>query len=240
MLYHTTGIVLKTIDYNDKYLLVPILTKDFGKVTYLVSKSKSKSSKVKRVIFRPLAVLNLTVSHHNNKEVHNIKEAQLVYLQNTIAPDINKTAIIFFLSDFLSKVLQESHKDENLFAFLKNCMELLEFNAHSIANYHLVFLIKLSHFLGFYPHFDSYVNNSYFDMLNGEFVQHPPLHNQYLNIEESANIHLLRRITFANMHHFKFKQKERRDIIEKIIEYYRIHTYEFSTLKSLEVLHDIF
>lgn len=45
MHFDTLGIVLSTIDYSDKYLLVKIYTRDFGNVTYQVSKKSTAIAK---------------------------------------------------------------------------------------------------------------------------------------------------------------------------------------------------
>lgn len=240
MLHKTDGLVINTINYSDKYILVQIFTKEFGRVTYMVSKTRSKSSKVQRSLFYPLALLHLQVEHKPSREIQHIKEVQILHHQYDTMSNIGKTSVVFFLSEFLARILKETDKSEHLYEFLDQSVRLLEMTNQSIANFHLVFMLKLSHFLGFYPNLEDYQPNSYFDMRNGEFVQQQPLHNNYVTREESFHLARLARISFENMHKFIFKRQDRINIINRILEYYRLHLNEFPKLKSLDVLHELF
>lgn len=240
MLHNTLGIVLNTINYNDKYFLVKIYTRDFGSATYSVPKNHTKSSNVKRMLFQPLAVLRLIVDHQNNKDIHRIKDATVEDHTYQISTDMSKTAIAFFLSEFLSKVLKEPNRDNHLFDFIRDSIALLECKQRNIANFHLVFLLRLSYFLGFYPNFDTYKHNSFFDMQNGEFVSLRSIHNNILTAEESKIVALVGRMNFRNMECFKFNRQQRNELIQKILFYYKIHTSNSLELKTLDVLQELF
>lgn len=240
MLHKTRGLVLNTINYNDKYILVQIFTESFGRVTYMVSKAKGKNVKVPKSLFSPLAILNLEVEHQASRDIQRIREARPEVHLYDISCNLGKTSMAFFLSEFLTRVLRDADESNHLFNFLEQSVQVLEMTDKSIANYHLVFMLKLSHFLGFYPNLEEYRENSLFDMMNGEFVTYQPLHRHFLNRYDSKALSLLARISFENMHHFVFSRQDRVNIINKILEYYRIHLYDFPTLKSLDVLHELF
>jgi DNA repair protein RecO (recombination protein O) len=239
MLHKTKGLVLNTINYNDKYILVHIFTEDFGRVTYMVTKTKSRNTKVPRAFFTPLALLDLEVDHQSSREIQRIREAQSMLQLHSISSDMKKTSMVFFLSEFLSKVLKDINESKLLFDFLYQSVYILEMTDKSIANFHLVFMLKLSKFLGFYPNLEEYSEGQYFDMMNGEFVFAQPFRH-YINKQESFALARLRRITYENMYKFGFSQQERINIINRMLEYYRLHLYDFPQLKSLEVLHELF
>lgn len=240
MLYKTKGLVLNTINYNDKYLLAPIFTESFGRVTYMVSKAKSKSSKVPKSLFSPLAVLDLEVEHQTSRGIQRIREARAVQYLYDIPSDLSKTSMAFFISEFLTRVLKDTNDSKLLFNFLDQSVQILEMTDKSIANYHLVLMLKLSHFLGFYPNLEDYKEGYLFDMINGEFIGHQPLHRHFVDRHDSKALSILARISYENMHHFAFSRKDRINIINRILEYYRLHLYDFPTLKSLDVLHELF
>lgn len=240
MLLKTKGLVLNAINYNDKYNLVPVFTESYGRITYMVSKAKSKNSKVPKSLFSPLALLDLEVIHQASRDIQRIQEARPLMHQYSIASCMDKTAMAFFLSEFLSRILKDANDNNYLFDFLMQSIQILEMTDKSIANFHLVFMLKLTHFMGFYPNLEEYEENDLFDMINGEFVQKQPLHNHYLNRTDSFALSRLARISFENMHHFIFSRQDRITIINKILEYYRIHSSDFPTLKSLDVLHELF
>jgi DNA repair protein RecO (recombination protein O) len=110
----------------------------------------------------------------------------------------------------------------------------------SIANFHMAFMLKLSRLMGFYPNLEEYKENDLFDMINGEFVHSQPFHRHFLNRQDSKVLSMLARISYENMHCFVFSRKDRMNIINRILEYYRLHLYDFPALKSLDVLHELF
>lgn len=240
MLYKTRGLVLSTINYNDKYLIAQIFTELYGRVTYMVPKTKSKSSKVPKSLFSPLAILDMEVEHQVSRDIQRIREARPdVYLYD-ISNNLGKTSMAFFLSEFLTRVLRDADDSRLLFEFLYQSVQILEMTDASISNYHLVFMLKLSHFMGFYPNLEEYKDSSLFDMINGEFVLYQPLHSHFLNRSDSRALSMLARISYENMHRFVFSRQDRINIINRILEYYRLHLYDFPTLKSLDVLHELF
>lgn len=240
MLYKTQAIVLNTINYNDKYLLASLYTSEFGRVTYMVPKSKSKAGKIQKSMFAPLSILDMETDHLAKRDIQRIKEAQILYPLYSIQGNMVKTSIVFFLSEFLSRVLKETDEFQIIYNFLSQSVQVLEETEKGLANFHLVFMLKLTRFLGFYPNLEDYRENDYFDMLNGIFVSNQPLHNHYINRIDSKILSLLSRISFENMHHFVFSRQDRMNIINRMLEYYRIHLHEFQTLKSLDILHELF
>ena len=240
MLHKTQGIVLSTINYNDKYLLAPIYTNTFGRVTYMIPKTKSRSSKVQKSLFSPLSILDLEVDHQVSRDIQRIREAQNAFPLFSVPTNIVKTSIAFFLSEFLNRILKDTDEYEHVFTFLKQSIQILEDSDKGLANYHLVFILKLTRFLGFYPNFEDYAQGDIFDMLNGIFVSKQPLHKHFVNKTESQVLSLLARINYENMQHFQFSRQDRLNIINRILEYYRIHSHDFPALKSLDILHELF
>lgn len=240
MLHKTKGLVLNTINYNDKYVLVQIFTESFGRITYMVSKAKGKNSKAPKSLFSPLAVLDLEVEHQASRDIQRIREARPELYLYDISSDMSKTSMAFFLSEFLSRVLRDTNDSRLLFNFLEQSVQILEMTDKSIANYHLVFMLKLSHFMGFYPNLEEYTDNDLFDMINGEFVTYQPLHRHFLNRYDSKTLSLLARISYENMHKFAFSRQDRINIINRMLEYYRLHLHDFPALKSLDILHELF
>lgn len=240
MLLKTRGLVLSTINYSDKYILVQVFTETFGRVTYMVSKTKGKNTKVSRSLFSPLAILDLEVEHQASRDIQRIREARSDIHLYGISSDIAKTSMAFFLSEFLTRVLKDTNDSKFLFGFLDQSIQILDITEYNIANYHLVFMLKMSHFMGFYPNLEEYADNDLFDMINGEFVHQQPMHRHFLDRRESKTLSLLARISYENMHHFVFSRQDRVTVINKIVDYYRLHLYDFPALKSLDVLHELF
>lgn len=240
MLYKTRGIVLHTLAYNDKYTIIYMYTESFGRSTYLVTRSRGKKSMVTKALFMPLASLEMEVEHLNNRDLNRIREARLCYPITELFCNPIKNVLGLFLSEVLFRIIREREADARLFAYLYDSIRLLELTNKGIANFHIVFLLNLLHYLGIFPNEESYATDSYFDMMNGVFVCLRPSHDYYLDKEESAFFGRLLKIRFENMSLYSFSRKERVNVINHILDYYRLHLPEFPEIKSLSVMQSLF
>lgn len=236
----TAGIVLNTTKYNDRFSIVHIFTRDYGRVPYLLPKTASKKSKIKPAFFSPLSILKLEVEHLPLRDIQRLKEVERLVLFYDITTDITKISLTFFLSEFLSRVIRETEDNEILYAYLKNSFEVLEETKQGLANFHITFLLGLTRFLGIYPNMEGYKSGSYFDLLNGEFTKIPPLHSYFVRGGEAEFLNSLSRINYSNMHLYKLSRSNRNQIVDTLITYYRLHLYNFPSLKSIEVLKELF
>ena len=123
---------------------------------------------------------------------------------------------------------------------LFKCSTSISRTDKGIANFHMVFLLGLLHHLGIFPNMESHRVGYYFDMLNGVFTDHIPMHRHYLNKVESAFFSRLLRISFENMSLYGFSRQERVRIIHRILVYYRLHLPDFPEIKSLSVMQSLF
>ena len=239
MLHKTQGIILGTSEYNDRFSITHVFTRDFGRVSYLLPRSKGKNSKIKSSLFFPLSVLNIEVEHLPLRDIHRLKEAEVAIPLHDMAMNITKVSLSFFLSEFLSQVLRETDKNEILFHYLRNSIETLEVTEKGLGNFHLTFMIGLTRFLGIYPNMDSFTRDAYFDLMNGEFVQTTPLHSHFLSKKQSVYLHYFQRINYNNMHLFRLSHSERNAVIDTLLTYYRLHVWNFPPMKSWDVLREV-
>lgn len=231
---------MHSIPYNDKYSIVYMYTEAFGRASYLVARSRGKKTAVSKALFLPLSVLEMEVEHLNKRELHRIKEAKPYVALSKVFCDPVKNVLALFLAEVLFRVVKETEPDERLFDYLYRSICLLEEVEKGVANYHLVFLLGLLHYMGIFPNVEAHRAGYYFDMLDGEFIDHIPMHRHYLSREESAFFARLLRISYENMSLYGFSRQERVDIIQRILEYYRLHLPEFAEIKSLAVMQSLF
>jgi DNA repair protein RecO (recombination protein O) len=236
MLVKTKAIVLSALRYQEKSLIVKCFTESDGLKSYYVRDAfTSKKSSQKTIYFRPLTILEIEASHKNKGTLEYFKEVRLAHPYFSMATDITKTTIAIFISEMLHHSIKEEEKNQGLYSFLETA--LLWLDSHDeVANFHLVLLLEITKFLGFYP--DSSDNNhSFFEMTEGIFVPYASV--SCLSVEES---HLLKRLIplkFDNSGK-AFHVSERQQILKILLDYYAFHLDGFKKPKSLEVLREIF
>ena len=236
----TTGIVLRAIKYGDSSMIVDVYTSTRGTVAFMVRIPKSRKSTVRGVLFRPLSMLEIDFDYRPKSALQHMRDVRLAYSYASLPYHPYKAAIAMFLAEFLSKVLRGEMSNEPLFSYLQHSLQWLDAAERSFSNFHLVFMTRLTRFLGFYPNIDDYSKGDWFDMLNACFVHIRPYHPSYLEPQESAFVPLFMRMNYDSMRFFAMNREQRNRYIEVLNDYYRLHIPEFSDLKSLDVLKEIF
>ncbi|MFK7031420.1 DNA repair protein RecO [Flavobacterium oreochromis] len=236
MLTKTKAIVLSAIRYQEKSLIVKCFTETDGIKTYFVSSAYSaKKSNQKIAYFQPLTILDIVANHKNKGTLEHFKEIGVAIHFQTIPFNIVKHSIVLFLSEILHQVLKEETKNTSLYVFLETAIVWLD-NHEEIANFHLIFLIKITKLLGFFPDTDER-EAPYFDLYNGMFRDSLDIHT--LTIEDTLLFKRLVLLEFSNQEKI-FKQQERQKLLDILIQYYQLHLENFKKPKSLEVLKELF
>jgi len=240
MLERTAGIVLRQIKYNDNSVIVNVYTLQHGNLGFLVNMPKRKHSNIKTLMLRPLNILELDFDYRPNKVLQHIHDMKLHVSYDSLPYEPVKGTIALFLSEFLFYVLKHEMENPSLFHYLCNSLQWLDRSHKGLANFHLVFLIRLTRFLGFWPNVQDYKKGNVFDMRDATMTDTLPLHNQYLDVTDSSFIPLLLRMDYSTMHLFRFNRQQRARVLDVLMDYYRMHIPEFPEMKSLDVLRTIY
>ncbi len=234
----TKAIVFSSIKYGDTSLIVKCFTLEEGIKSYMIKGVlKAKKGKLKAAYFQPLTLLNLTVSHNNKGNLNSIREANVYSPYERIPLEIKKQSIVLFLSEILSSIIQEEEKNESLFNYIETALIWLDTH-DEIANFHLLFLLNLSKYLGFYPDTSDSSANA-FNLLEGSFTTRA---YEKLTLID-ADLKLFKRllgINFDAIHTISFNKNERQTLLRIIIQYFELHLEGFKKPKSLDVLETVF
>ncbi len=237
MIQKTKAIVINSIKYGDSSLIVHCYTYEFGIKSYLLKGIlNSKKGKLRKSYFQPLTQLEIVAYHNNKGNLNSIKEAQLSHHYQTLHTDIIKQSIVLFLSEILRNSLREEEQHADLYLFLETSLIWLDTH-DKIANFHLLFLLQLTKYLGFYP--ENHKGKDYFDMIEGKFTDKPSS-NYYIKKPEIIYIKTLLGTTFEALPTIQFSTEQRQQILELLIQYINLHLHTFRTPKSLAVLHELF
>lgn len=234
------GVVLRTVKYNDKYSVVRVYTDGYGLLSFLLPQNGGKVSRVRRALFQPLSLVEIESNILPNRDIYRLSETRCMVPLMDLYSNPIKNSIALFITDLLSQVIVEREQNAPLFSFLFSSIQLLDELDDGYANFHICFLYHLGVFIGIEPDVSTYRPNYYFDMLNGVFSGTRPIHPHFVEGEEARALMLLSRMTFANMHHFRFNRMQRKRLLKLTVDYYALHHSSLGELKSLEVLSELF
>ena len=238
MLTKNNSIVLSKLKYRDYDLIVKCYTEERGVVSYILRGIlKSRKGHTKTVYFQALSQLQIEENYKPSQSLHSIKEVKLNYIYKSLHTNIYKSAIVLFLSEILSNVLREEEKNADLFNYLVTALQYLD-NEDHFSNFHLLFLLKLTRYLGFQP--ENLENNyPYFNLESGVFESS----NNGIYSISGENLTLLKHllgINFDALNSVKINTKQRQEFLNMLLYYFELHLGSFKKPKSLQVLNDVF
>lgn len=240
MIQKTRGLVIHTIKYTDNSVISHIYTEDFGRQVFLIKGARGKRSSAKINLLQHLSILEMEAYIKQNRDMQSIKEIRLHEPFCSIPYDPSKNAIGLFVSEILYKTLQEQESNPPLFEYLINSIKMLDLAGKGFANFHLLFLIGFSKYLGFYPRNNYSSPKEYFDIVNARFTGREPLSPHYISPPASHHLHTLMECTFEEMDSIRLTGAMRNILLEGILDYYRYHVAGMGQVKSFPVLREIF
>jgi len=236
MLVKTKAIVLSALKYQEKSLIVKCFTESDGLKSYFVpSAFSSKKANQKIAYFQPLSILEIEANHKNKGVLEHFKEVRLAYPYHSVNIDVVKSTIVIFLSEVLHHGIREEEQNRELFTFLETALLWLDTH-EEVANFHLILLLEITKFLGFYPDVsESFL--PYFELNEGVFSQFHAL--SCLSEEDTLLLKKLLALKFDSDQKV-FSKSDRSRLLKNLMDYYVIHLPGFRRPKSLEVLKEIF
>lgn len=240
MLTKTQAIVLHSLKYGESRLIVDMFTRTFGRQSFIVSIPKTSKGKIKKQFFQPLTLLEIETDIRPKLQLQKLNDVRLLTPFASIPFEPDKLAISLFVAEFLYYALRSEQRNELLYDYLEYSIMWLDGQQANFSNFHIVFLLRLTRFLGFYPNMDDYEDGDYFDLRESEFMRNPPVHRDFLHPEEAQKVQLMMRMDFPTMHLFRMSHNDRNRLLEISIKYYRLHLPDFPEMKSIEVLQALY
>ena len=181
----------------------------------------------------------MEVYHNEKGGLQRLRYANALNPSSSIQVDINKTSLSIFLAEVLYRSIQEEECNPQLFEFLLLVIEQLDKLEGSLANFHLVFMVQLSGYLGFLPAIQPSNKHCFFNKREGVYEIVKPDHQDWMDKQSTLLLSELVKRTFSDNMKVKMNQKQRYKMIEHMITYYKLHLDKMSEIKSHKVLQAI-
>lgn len=238
--YKCRGIVLNTIKYGEKAIIVQMLTDTLGRQSYIVqgvASSKGRSSKMAH--FQPLFALNFEGLVSDKSDLHRLKDVESGIVLRTLPYDVKKSTIALFMAEVLYRLIAESEPNQSLFDFVWGSIEALDTIDEGVANFHLWFLSNISRFLGFAPG-NEYVQGAFFDMREGLYTTIQPLHDKFFSREQSRLFTDMLECDVLCLGEIGLNRAQRVDMLSALVEYYKVHLESIKKVQSIHILQEVF
>lgn len=237
-------VALRTIRHSDRSSILVAYSRQMGRVGLLVPAGKGASASRMRALTMPMAAFECVASVTPGRELFHIRDVRPddATRAGGCGGDAVRSAVGFFMADFLSAVLREPMADEPLFERVREiARRLWESDRRGLANVHIAGVASLTVPLGIEPDVETWRPGRFLDMREGRFTTSPPsTHTDYLSQPDSRMAWLLTRMTLRNARFYRFSRDERNEILRGLLRYYTLHGYKVGNLVSVDILRDLF
>ena len=237
MVVSTKALVLSKIKYKDNDLIVKCYTASSGVKSYVIKNAlKSKKGKLKPAYFQLLTLLEIEADHKDNRNLHYFKEVRLYKPYETLHTSIFKSTVIMFLAEILSMVLNEEEANPPLFEYLETTLSWFD-AVEKTGTFHHQFLMGLTKFLGINPD-TSNESLPYFNLENGNFQ-----HQNGAHCVTGSKLDLLKPFLgtkFDTTMAKELNSSQKRQLLNMILDYFKLHLHAFKQPKSLTVLNQVY
>lgn len=242
MIARIEGIVTDVRKHSDRHNIVSLYTRERGRVALLSPVGQGRNARVRNASLMPLSVISADVNFNPTRDLQFLGKFQRACLWKDIYFNPVKSALSIFVTEFLNAYLRESPADTATYDYIVRAIRTLDEARHpaAIANFHIAFLVGFLTCAGIRPDLSGWRPDAFFDMQEGVMTTLPPSHRNLLLPADSRHLPLLSRITLDNCRAFRLNAEQRREILNQLLRYYSIHFPGLSTLKSVEVLKEIF
>ena len=241
MYTHLKCIALRTVKYDDRRSIVSVWTAERGRLGLLVPAGASREASRRRALMMPLGLFEGEADIRPGRELFNIHDVKPLAVLPSLSDSPAKAVTALFLAEVLDRILRDTPPDPALSRFIfESVVRLDSMNPRGAANFPLVFLARLTAFLGFEPDLSTWRKGRVFDISGGCYRPSAPISGKWLDAEEAAVAAMVQRLDFDSAQRFPMPRSVRREIISRLLEYYSIHHVPMASIHSLPVLIDLF
>ena len=128
--------------------------------------------------------------------------------------------------------IKEEESNKDMFEFLYTSIYWLDLTDKTINCFHLLFMMKLTKHLGFYPRESTSGKEKFFDLQEGVFLQQKPLHPHYLEGDVLEQWEQLISCRYEEIGRLKISINQKRILVQALMDYYKLHLNYFKELNS--------
>jgi DNA repair protein RecO (recombination protein O) len=137
----------------------------------------------------------------------------------------------------LSNIITHQKKEVELYDYIEESLIWYDTN-HLNSYFHLIFLLELTKYLGFYPD----ISDNHLQYFNLEEGIYESSKTSKYSIKD-VNLNLFNNILgikFDSTHLLALNSEEKMEVLNIIITYYKLHINNFKGLKSLDIIRNTY
>lgn len=237
--YKARGVVLNTLKYGEKGMIVHMLTDQYGRQSYMVQGVRSAARGSRMALMQPMFALEFEGLVSSKMSMHRFREVRSGVVLQSIPFDVRKSTVALFMAEVLYRLVRESEPNGGLFDFVWGSVSALDALDQGVANFHLWFLSNLSRPLGFSPDND-FRSGAWLDIRDGHFTPEAPPVDAAMTRENAAILHDMLECDVRYLGEIGLNRTQRVAFLESMLSYYAYHLDAIRSVESVRILREVF
>jgi DNA repair protein RecO (recombination protein O) len=236
MFIDTVGIALKQTLFGDNDIIIKILTRKLGVVSFMV-KGGRKSNKKKYL--QPLMVIQVSFKYNKKKSLQYLNQIQLHEVSSEMLINYHKRAVALFLCEIISRCLKEGSQDEGVYNFIYNQINWINQKSNSVNNFDIWFLANFTKTLGISPNYYEIQKESinFFNIETASFVGQTKKGNW--SRESSIILYELLNMDTDHLKNFSLNNNLSKFVLDGLVKYYSFHLDDLKLTNCLGVYNSL-
>lgn len=231
------AIILKTSHYTDTQKIISVYSLEKGYLTFLSSafllRRKSQSAQLMQIV-------ELEYLENEKGNFHKLQTITPLVPLSHLYFDVIKMNVLLLWREILHLILQHEGKNEALFQFLTESIEYLDATNQGIGNFNLLFLYRLSGFIGYRIHTESWKPGYLFNIQDGSFSSPNQLNGTISGPNTATIIHKLCSCSIQEIDAIPLNQNARNILLDIILLFFSTHLNINFNIKSINVIREVF
>lgn len=237
--YKARGIVLGTLKYGEKGVIVHMLTDLYGRQSYMVQGVRPTARGSKMALLQPMFAVEFEGLVSSKMSMHRIKELSPALTLQSTPFDVRKSTMALFMAEVLYRLIHDNEPHPDLFELVWGSVAALDAIEEGIANFHLWFLANLSRPLGFSPD-NEYSDGAWLDIRDGHFTHTVIAPSMALAPDNARILHDMLECDVRYLAEIGLNRTERSAFLEAMLKYYAFHLDSINTVESLRIMREVF
>ena len=237
--YKARGIVLGTLKYGEKGVIVHLLTDVCGRQSYMIQGVRPTAKGSKMALLQPMFTLEFEGLTSSKMSMHRMKDMVPGMVLHSTPFDVRKSTMALFMAEVLYRLVKESEESSSLFEFVWASIAALDALEEGIANFHLWFLANLSRPLGFSPD-NEYSDGAWLDIRDGHFTPNALIPSFALSPENARILHDMLECDVRYLGEIGLNRTERTEFLDAMLKYYAYHLESIRAVESIRILREVF
>ena len=237
--YKARGIVLGTLKYGEKGIIVHMLTDLHGRQSYMLQGVKPTAKGSRMALLQPMFAVEFEGFSSTKMSMHRLRDLVPGMVLQSSPFDVRKSTMSLFMAEVLYRLVKDNEPSESLFDFVWGSVAALDALEEGVANFHLWFLANLSRPLGFSPD-NEYRDGAWLDIRDGHYTHTPLLPSLALDAENARLLHDMLECDVRYLGEIGLNRTQRVAFLESMLKYYAYHLESIKAVESIRILREVF